>query len=173
MFPNPQGANSSKVSWQSPMVTKAFPATSKEFNNTNPMAAAKGPPDPAHKSPIKVSSSPKAGGWWVFTQRNKDNAITCTGMWKDCLHNLQRVKRFFAYQTVPRQSSTSLVLQQPSRLPHLSIIPGATLHLYFWLQLNYRLCFPVTISSTLCGCATLIKGTGKARGRVLQALDYM
>lgn len=64
------------------------------------------------------------------------------------------------------------MFQHHSQMPHSNMVSEATLHLCFWLQLTYKLCFSDTISFTLCGCA-ILKATRKVQGRVLQALAYM
>lgn len=108
------------------------------------------------------------------TQKTKENAITHTGIWKDCLCIPQKVKGFSIYQSCQDRAQRASCALTPLPLPAASFKHPirAILHLCFWLRVNYELCFSDTISLTLCGCATLIKATGEVQGRVLQPLFY-
>lgn len=66
---------------------------------------------------------PRAGGWWVSTQKNKENTVTCIEIWKECLCILQKVIECLGYQSGSRQSSTKSS-HVPAPLPDASFKHG-------------------------------------------------
>lgn len=75
------------------------------------------------------------------TQKNKENAITHTGIWKDCLCIPQKVKGLSIYQSCQDRAQRASCALTPLPLPAASFKHRirAILHLCFWLQVNYNL----------------------------------
>lgn len=173
MFPTPQGSHSRKESRWSPMATKTFPATSKcsdKSSKANPTFSTTEQAAPAHKPPIQLPTLPK--GWWVLHRRIKKMQSPTLEFEKTACASHKKSKDFQFIKAARTELKEPPVLwhHSHSRLPLSNTISVAILHLCFWLQVNYKLCFPDTISLTLRGCVTLIKATGKVQGRVLQPL---